>query len=56
MRFTRKTRRVGDSLTIAIPSQLAVVLDLGAGEEVEFDYLWDSMRLKKVKKEDRVWS
>ncbi len=49
MKLTRKVRRVGHSLTVAIPSQLAVLLGLEAGDEVEFDYLGDSLRLKKVR-------
>ncbi len=47
MGLTRKLRKVGNSLTIAIPSQLAVLMGWTRGNEIEFDYLGDSLRLKK---------
>ncbi len=47
MRLTRKLRRVGNSLTIAIPSQLAVLMGWTAADLIEFDFLGDSLRLKK---------
>ncbi len=50
MGLTRKLRRVGHSLTISIPSQLAVLMGWTAGDEIEFDYLGDSLRLRKANK------
>ncbi len=48
MGLTRKVRRVGNSLTVAIPSQLAEMVGLEAGSEVEFDHIGDgTLRLKK---------
>ncbi len=48
MGLTRKIRRIGNSLTIAIPSQLAEMMGLEAGDSLEFEYLGgDSLRLKK---------
>ncbi len=49
MRLTRKIRRVGNSLTIVIPSQLAQMVGLKAGDSLEIEYLGDSLRLKKSK-------
>ncbi len=47
MGLTRKLRRVGNSLTVAIPSQLAVLMGWTVADLIEFDYLGDSLRLKK---------
>ncbi len=49
MGLTRKLRKIGDSLIVAIPSQLAVLMGWAAGDQIEFDYLGDSLRLKKAK-------
>ncbi len=52
MGLTRKLRRVGNSLTVAIPAQLAVLMGWAAGDQIEFDYLGDSRRLKPLRKRE----
>ncbi len=47
MGLTRKLRKVGNSLTVAIPSQLAALMGWTEADLIEFDYLGDSLRLKK---------
>ncbi len=49
MGLTRKIRKVGNSLTVAIPAQLAEMLGLEAGDRMEFDHIGDgTLRLRKV--------
>ncbi len=48
MGLTRKLRKVGHSLTIAVPAQLAAMMGLKAGDTMEFDYLGNrTLRLRK---------
>ncbi len=47
MGLTRKLRKVGNSLTVAIPAQLASLMGWATSDMIEFDYLGDSLRLKK---------
>ncbi len=48
MGLTRKLRKVGHSLTIAIPAQLAEMLGLEAGDLMEWQHLGGgALRLKK---------
>ncbi len=50
MGLTRKLRKVGDSLIVAVPSQLAGMLGLKAGDWMEWEHLGEgSLRLKKVR-------
>ncbi len=49
MPLTRKTRKVGSSLMVAIPAQLAQLLDIEAGDVLEFDVIGrDALRVTKV--------
>ncbi len=56
--LVRKVRRIGNSLTIAIPSQLAEMMGVRAGDHVEYDYLGEgvlkikTLRFKRGKRED----
>ncbi len=58
MGLTRKLRKIGNSLTIAIPSQLAEMVGFKAGDHVEFDYLGEgvlrikTLKFKRGKRED----
>ncbi len=48
MGLTRKLRKVGNSLTIAVPAQLADMLGLEAGDRMEWEHLGEGMlRLKR---------
>ncbi len=48
MGLTRKIRKVGHSLTISLPAQLAVMLGLEAGDRMEWEHLGGgSLRLKR---------
>lgn len=50
MGLTRKIRKVGDSPTVAIPAQLAPMLGLEAGDQLEFDHIGDGiLRLRRAK-------
>lgn len=50
MSLIRKVRRIGNSLTIAIPSQLAEMMGLRAGDHVEYDYLGEGvLRVKTLR-------
>ncbi len=50
MALKRRIRRTGHSLTVALPSQLAELADLEAGDVVVFDYLGKGSL--KISKED----
>ena len=39
MGLTRKLQKVGNSPTVAIPSQLAAMINIKAGVEKEFDHI-----------------
>ncbi len=42
-------RKVGHSLTVAIPSQLAAMISIEAGDRLELDHIGDgTLRLRKV--------
>ncbi len=46
----RKVRRVGNSLSITIPSQLAEMMGIREGNQVQFDYLGDrTLRVKALR-------
>ena len=48
MGLTRKLRKVGHSLTISLPAQLAALMEWTAGDEIEFDYLGNgTLRVRK---------
>ncbi len=48
MGLTRKLRKVGHSLTIAIPAQLAEMLGFEAGDLMEWEHMGGgALRLKK---------
>ncbi len=50
MGLTRKIRKVGNSLTVAIPAQLAEMLGMKAGDQLEFDHIGEgTLRLRKVR-------
>ncbi len=50
MPLTRKIRRVGDSLMVAIPAQLAAMVGIEAGDQLEFDHIGDgALRLRRPK-------
>ncbi len=49
MGLTRRIRKVGHSLTIAIPAQLAAMLGIEAGDEMEFDHIGDgALRIRRL--------
>ncbi len=49
MGLTRKLRKVGHSLTIAVPAQLADMLGMEAGDLMEWEHLGGgTLRLRKV--------
>ena len=50
MTLKRKIRRMGNSLAVALPSQLAELAGLEAGDHVVFDYLGKGSL--KISKED----
>ncbi len=48
MGLTRKLRRVGNSLTVAVPAQLAEMLGMEAGDRMEWEHLGGgTLRLKR---------
>ena len=50
MGLTRKIRKVGNGLTVAIPAQLAVMLGMKVGDRMEWEHLGGgTLRLKKRK-------
>ncbi len=45
----RKVRKIGNSLMVAIPTQVAALAGIEAGDTVEFDYLGrGELRIEKV--------
>ncbi len=49
MRESRKSREVGSSLMVAVPSHLAELIDLKADDVLEFDVIGrDALRVTKV--------
>lgn len=49
MGLTRNLRSVGNRLTAATPAQVADMLDMAAGDQLEFDYFGNgTLRLRKV--------
>ncbi len=53
MGLTRKLQKVGHSLTVAVPAQLAGMFGLRAGDEMEFDRIGDwTLRLLKHRRRE----